>query len=54
MTHNMQQAQRLSDTTIFMYLGDIEEADTAELFNNPKRAHPKLYKRALRLVLTGH
>ena len=37
-THNMQQAQRVSDKTIFMYLGDIiEEADTAELFNNPQK-----------------
>lgn len=37
-THNMQQAQRVSDKTIFMYLGEvIEEANTYDLFNNPQR-----------------
>jgi phosphate transport system ATP-binding protein len=36
-THNMQQAQRVADKTVFMYLGEvIEEGETAELFNNPK------------------
>lgn len=36
-THNMQQAQRVADKTVFMYLGEvIEEGETHELFNNPK------------------
>ena len=35
-THNMQQAQRVADKTVFMYLGEvIEEGKTDELFNNP-------------------
>jgi phosphate transport system ATP-binding protein len=36
-THNMQQAARVSDYTAFMYLGDlIEYKDTDSLFTNPK------------------
>ena len=36
-THNMQQAQRVADKTVFMYLGEVvEEGETHELFNNPK------------------
>jgi phosphate transport system ATP-binding protein len=41
-THNMQQAARASDTTVFMTMGDdragyvVEEASTIELFTNPK------------------
>jgi len=36
-THNMQQAARISDYTAFMYLGDlIEFGNTDELFVNPK------------------
>ncbi len=36
-THNMQQAQRVADKTVFMYLGDvIEEAPTGDLFHHPK------------------
>ena len=36
-THNMQQAARISDKTAFFYLGDlIEFADTGTLFANPK------------------
>ncbi len=35
-THNMQQASRLSDYTTFMYLGDIIEfGDTEKIFLNP-------------------
>jgi phosphate transport system ATP-binding protein len=35
-THNMQQASRLSDYTTFMYLGDIIEFDeTDKIFVNP-------------------
>jgi len=36
-THNMQQAQRIADKTVFMYLGDIiEEGPTKDLFEQPK------------------
>jgi phosphate transport system ATP-binding protein len=36
-THNMQQAARVSDNTAFMYLGRlIEYGDTAVVFSNPK------------------
>ncbi|WP_068598091.1 phosphate ABC transporter ATP-binding protein PstB [Vaginella massiliensis] len=35
-THNMQQAQRLADKTVFMYLGEVkEEGPTERIFNNP-------------------
>lgn len=38
-THNMQQAQRISDKVAFMYLGELIEYDTVEnIFKNPK--HP--------------
>jgi phosphate transport system ATP-binding protein len=36
-THNMQQAQRVSDFTAFMYLGKLVEYDhTRSIFTNPK------------------
>ncbi|MFX1537399.1 MAG: phosphate ABC transporter ATP-binding protein PstB [Promethearchaeota archaeon] len=36
-THNMQQAARISDYTGFMYLGDMAEfGDTVQIFENPK------------------
>ena len=36
-THNMQQASRLSDYTAFMYLGDMVEYDKTEnIFLNPR------------------
>jgi phosphate transport system ATP-binding protein len=36
-THNMQQAARISDYTAFMYLGEmVEFGDTSNLFVNPK------------------
>lgn len=36
-THNMQQAQRIADKTVFMYLGEVkEEGTTDEIFNHPK------------------
>jgi phosphate transport system ATP-binding protein len=36
-THNMQQASRISDYTAFMYLGElIEFGDTTMIFENPK------------------
>ena len=35
-THNMQQASRISDTTGFMYMGKLVEfGDTEKIFNNP-------------------
>ena len=37
-THNMQQALRVSDRTGFMYLGDMIEYDKTEtVFKNPKK-----------------
>jgi len=37
-THNMQQASRLSDYTAFMYLGDLAEFDkTEKIFLNPEK-----------------
>ena len=36
-THNMQQAQRISDKVAFMYLGEVIEYDTTDaIFNSPK------------------
>lgn len=43
-THNMQQAARVSDYTAFMYLGDlIEFSDTDTLFTNPKEKQTEDY-----------
>ena len=43
-THNMQQAARVSDYTAFMYMGDlIELADTDKLFTNPKKKQTEDY-----------
>ena len=37
-THNMQQASRISDFTAFMYMGElIEYGKTADIFINPKK-----------------
>ncbi len=37
-THNMQQAARVSDYTAFMYLGEIVEFDqTSKIFTNPRQ-----------------
>ena len=37
-THNMQQAARVSDRTAFFYLGELIEYDeTAKIFTNPKK-----------------
>ena len=36
-THNMQQASRVSDKTAFFYLGELVEfADTSKMFSNPR------------------
>ncbi|RMH53780.1 MAG: phosphate ABC transporter ATP-binding protein [Deinococcus-Thermus bacterium] len=43
-THNMQQAARIADRTIFMYLGVlIEEGPTNVLFTNPKDKRTEAY-----------
>lgn len=43
-THNMQQAQRISDRVAFMYLGELIEYDTCEnMFNTPSRELTKNY-----------
>ncbi|OQW93774.1 MAG: phosphate ABC transporter ATP-binding protein, partial [Beggiatoa sp. IS2] len=43
-THNMQQAARVSDYTAFMYLGTlIEFGDTGTLFTNPAREQTENY-----------
>ena len=43
-THNMQQAARVSDYTAFMYIGDIVEFDTTEkIFLNPAEKHTEDY-----------
>ena len=43
-THNMQQAARVSQRTAFMFLGElIEVGDTEELFTNPKQEKTRDY-----------
>ncbi len=43
-THNMQQAARVSDHTAFMYLGDLVEHDaTATIFSNPSKRQTEDY-----------
>ncbi|KZY64511.1 phosphate ABC transporter ATP-binding protein, partial [Oleiphilus sp. HI0061] len=43
-THNMQQAARVSDYTAFMYMGDlIEFGNTDELFTNPRNKQTEDY-----------
>ena len=43
-THNMQQAARVSDYTAYMYMGDlIEFGDTSTVFTNPKRKETEDY-----------
>ena len=43
-THNMQQASRISDYTAFMYLGDLVEYDKTEnIFLNPKEKQTEDY-----------
>jgi phosphate transport system ATP-binding protein len=47
-THNMQQAARVSDVTAFMYLGELIEASpTTEMFENPANKLTEEY-------ITGH
>ena len=43
-THNMQQATRVSDRTAFFYLGELIEIDeTTKLFSNPSRTETEDY-----------
>ena len=43
-THNMQQAARVSDTTSFFYLGDmIETGPTRQIFTNPSKERTEAY-----------
>ena len=43
-THNMQQAGRVSDRTAFFYLGElIEEGPTNEIFTNPRNKRTENY-----------
>jgi len=43
-THNMQQAARVSDTTIFLHLGKlVEVGDTEQLFTRPEKQQTEDY-----------
>lgn len=43
-THNMQQAARVSDRTAFFYLGElVEYSKTSEMFTNPKNKRTENY-----------
>ena len=43
-THNMQQAARVSDKTAFFMLGElVEYGDTVEIFSNPKKEKTEQY-----------
>ncbi len=43
-THNMQQAARISDRTAFMYMGElIEEGTTDKMFTNPEKQMTEEY-----------
>ena len=43
-THTLRQAKRIADYIVFMYMGEVVEAGTAEeLFNNPQKELTKEY-----------
>ena len=43
-THNMQQASRISDYTAYMYLGELVEfGETSQIFLNPQKKHTADY-----------
>jgi phosphate transport system ATP-binding protein len=43
-THNMQQASRISDRTAFIYMGDLIEYDkTKDIFTNPRKKETENY-----------
>jgi len=47
-THSLQQARRIADYVIFMYLGEIiEQGPADEFFNNPKEELTKKYIKGL-------
>lgn len=47
-THSLQQARRIADYVIFMYLGEIiEQGPANEFFNNPKEELTKKYIKGL-------
>lgn len=47
-THSLQQARRIADHIIFIYLGEIiEEGSAQEFFNNPKQELSKQYIKGL-------
>ncbi len=42
-THNMQQASRISDYTAFFYMGELIEFDkTKTIFTNPEKNRPRI------------
>ena len=43
-THNMQQAARVSDQTAFFYMGElVEMGDTSQIFENPRESRTEAY-----------
>ena len=43
-THNMQQAARVSDNTAFFYMGEmVEFGDTRKIFTNPDKVETQNY-----------
>jgi len=43
-THNMQQAARVSDTTSFFYLGElVESGPTRQIFTTPREQRTEAY-----------
>ena len=43
-THNMQQAARVSDWTAFFYLGElVEHGKTEQIFSNPRESRTEDY-----------
>lgn len=43
-THNLQQAMRIADNVLFIYLGKlIEHGDAKDVLNSPKEAHTQAY-----------
>ena len=43
-THNMQQAARVSDRTAFFYMGElVEHGSTEQIFTNPKERRTEDY-----------
>ncbi|MEI8202406.1 MAG: phosphate ABC transporter ATP-binding protein [Bacteroidota bacterium] len=47
-THFLQQAQRIADNVVFMYLGEvIEQGPSYEFFNNPQQERTKHYLKGM-------